>query len=80
MTLAANVLATRQLCFQCGERKCCNFRAGYLVGERMGFCRASLFRKRQFTDEIIVTYVRWYLLFSLSLRDVEELMAERAYQ
>src|SRR5579859_2176637 len=43
----------------------------------MGFCRAPLFRKRQFAAEIIVTCVRWYLRFSLSLRDVEELMAER---
>ena len=43
----------------------------------MGFCRATLFRKRQFAAEIIVTCVRWYLRFSLSLRDVEELMAER---
>ena len=42
----------------------------------MGFCRAPLFRKRQFAAEIIVTSVRWYLRFSLSLRDVEELMAE----
>ena len=43
----------------------------------MGFCRVPLFRKRQFAAEIIVTCVRWYLRFSLSLRDVEELMAER---
>ncbi|HXJ43569.1 MAG TPA: IS6 family transposase, partial [Bryobacteraceae bacterium] len=43
----------------------------------MGFGRGSLFRKRQFAAEIIVTCVRWYLRFSLSLRDVEELMAER---
>jgi len=43
----------------------------------MGFGRASLFRKRQFAAEIIVKCVRWYLRFSLSLRDVEELMAER---
>src|SRR5438552_2624773 len=43
----------------------------------MGFCRAPLFRKRQFAAEIIVIFVRWYLRFSLSLRDVEELMAER---
>jgi transposase-like protein len=26
---------------------------------------------------VIVTYVRWYLRFSFSLRDLEELMAER---
>jgi hypothetical protein len=43
----------------------------------MGFRRASLFRKRQFSAEIIVTCVRWYLRFSLSLRDVEALMAEQ---
>ena len=43
----------------------------------MGSCRVSLFHRRQFAAEIIVTCVRWYLRFSLSLRDVEELMAER---
>ena len=43
----------------------------------MRVCQAPLFRKRQFAAEIIVTCVRWYLRFSLSLRDVEELMAER---
>ena len=36
-----------------------------------------MFRKRQFAAEVIVTCVRWYLRFCLSLRDVEELMAER---
>jgi hypothetical protein len=39
--------------------------------------RLPLFRGRQFEPEIIVTCVRWYLRFSLSLRDVKELMAER---
>ena len=43
----------------------------------MKFCQKPPFRKRQFAAEIIVTCVRWYLRFSLSLRDVEELMAER---
>jgi len=43
----------------------------------MRSCRGVLFQKRQFAAEIIVTCVRWYLRFSLSLRDVEELMAER---
>ena len=43
----------------------------------MGSCRPALFRKRQFEPAVIVTCVRWYLRFSLSLRDVEELMAER---
>jgi transposase, IS6 family len=40
-------------------------------------CRPPLFRNRQFEPSIIVTCVRWYLRFCLSLRDVEELMAER---
>jgi transposase-like protein len=39
--------------------------------------RLALFHKRQFAAEIIVTCVRWYLRFALSLRDVEEMMAER---
>ena len=39
--------------------------------------RPPLFRKRQFEPVIIVTCVRWYCRFSLSLRDLEELMAER---
>jgi len=43
----------------------------------MRSCRPPLFRKRQFEPVIIVTCVRWYCRFSLSLRDLEELMAER---
>ena len=39
--------------------------------------RSTLFRKRQFEPTIIVTCVRWYCRFSLSLRDLEEMMAER---
>jgi transposase-like protein len=43
----------------------------------MRSCRPPLFRNRQFEPTIIVTCVRWYCRFSLSLRDLEELMAER---
>src|SRR3954447_16317499 len=43
----------------------------------MKSCRPPLFRKRKFAPEVIVTCVRWYLRFCLSLRDLEELMAER---
>src|ERR1700747_901219 len=43
----------------------------------MKSCRPPLFRKRQFEPVIIVTCVRWYCRFSLSLRDLKELMAER---
>jgi transposase, IS6 family len=39
--------------------------------------RSGLFRGRHFADEIIALCVRWYLRFSLSYRDLEELMTER---
>src|SRR5260370_22273174 len=39
--------------------------------------RAVLFRGRHFEDRIIVLCVRWYLRYSLSYRDLEEMMAER---
>jgi transposase-like protein len=39
--------------------------------------RPPLFQKRWFEPTVIITCVRFYLRFSLSLRDVEELMAER---
>src|SRR6516164_6112394 len=38
--------------------------------------RPAIFRRRHFEPEIIATCVRWYLRFSLSLRNVEEMMAE----
>src|SRR3984893_2185495 len=39
--------------------------------------RPKLFRGRHFQDEIIILCVRWYLRYSLSYRDLEEMMAER---
>ena len=39
--------------------------------------RPALFRGRHFEDQIIVLCVRWYLRYSLSYRDLEEMMAER---
>jgi hypothetical protein len=39
--------------------------------------RPALFRGRYFAADIIVLCVRWYLRFSLSYRDLKELMAER---
>src|SRR5258706_9044577 len=39
--------------------------------------RPALFKWRHFEPEIIVCAVRWYLRFSLSYRDVEELLTER---
>jgi len=39
--------------------------------------RTALFRGRHFEDVIIILCVRWYLRYSLSYRDLEEMMAER---
>jgi transposase, IS6 family len=39
--------------------------------------RSALFRGRHFADEIIVLCVRWYLRYSLSYRDLAEIMRER---
>ena len=38
---------------------------------------ADLFKWRQFEPEVILLAVGWYLRFSLSYRDVEELLVER---
>ena len=46
----------------------------------VGDINRSLFRKRWFEPTVIVTCVRWYLRFSLSLRDVRELIADRGYR
>ena len=43
----------------------------------MDSCRPSLFQKRHFAAEIIVTSVRWYLRFALSLRDIERTRTRR---
>jgi len=39
--------------------------------------RSILFQGRHFQDVIIILCVRWYLRYSLSYRDLEEMMAER---
>jgi transposase-like protein len=38
---------------------------------------SGLFKWRQFEPEVILLAVGWYLRFSLSYRDVEELLADR---
>ena len=40
--------------------------------------RPALFRGRHFEDVIILLCVRWYLRYSLTYRDLEEIMAERS--
>jgi transposase, IS6 family len=39
--------------------------------------RPAPFRGRHFSDIIIILCVRWYLRYSLSYRDLKEIMAER---
>ena len=39
--------------------------------------RPALFRGRHFQDVMIILCVRWYLRYSLSYRDLEEMMMER---
>jgi len=60
--------------------KCCNLQSS---GDRVAGCSSwhlrfcGLFKCRQFEPEVILLAVGWYLRFSLSYRDVEELLAER---
>jgi transposase-like protein len=42
----------------------------------MGRNRPALFNGRHFERDIIVLCVPWYLRFSLSFRNLEEIMAE----
>jgi IS6 family transposase len=42
--------------------------------------RPAIFKWRQTAPEPILCAVRWYLRYSLSLRDVEELLTERGVQ
>ena len=46
----------------------------------LAFLVAGLFKWRQFEPEVILLGVGWYLRFSLSYRDVKELLAERGLQ
>ena len=40
--------------------------------------RPKLFRGRHFQDEIIILCIRWYLRYSLSYRDLEEIWQNAA--
>jgi transposase-like protein len=40
----------------------------------------NLFKGRQFTAEVILWAVRWYLQFSISYRDLERMLADRRVQ
>ena len=42
--------------------------------------RTVIFKWRQTEPDLILCAVRWYLRYSLSFRDVEELLAERGLE
>src|SRR5215467_641833 len=46
----------------------------------LGSSVCGLFKWRQFEPEVILLAVGWYLRFSLSYRNVEELLGERGLQ
>jgi IS6 family transposase len=50
---------------------------GIWQGETVTHKRPMVFRGRHFEDVIVILCVRWYLRYSLSYRDLEEMMAER---
>ena len=56
---------------------CCNRGGKIWYGDSVSQKRPALFRGRHFQDVIIVLCVRWYLRYSLSYRDLKEIMAER---
>ncbi len=43
---------------------------------KQGGTRNPMFTKRWFSDEVIITCVRWYLRFRLSYRDLSSIAAE----
>src|ERR1039457_4507376 len=61
------------------KRMCCNFQGCWLVTwkNREMITRPAIFKWRQTEPGLILCAVRWYLRYSLSLRDVEELLEER---
>jgi transposase, IS6 family len=46
----------------------------------MASTRPAVFKGRHFQDRMIVLCVRWYLRYCLTLRDLEEMMAERGLE
>jgi hypothetical protein len=58
------------------DRLCCKRKRTDLV-DTVTKNRPALFRGRHFEEVLIMLCVRWYLRYSLSYRDLEEMMAER---
>jgi hypothetical protein len=56
---------------------CCKRLGAVLLGEANAREPAGFVPRRHFEDEMIVLCVRWYVRYSLSYRDLEEMMADR---
>src|SRR5512133_2753137 len=56
-----------------------NRRAAIWYGDSVSQKRPALFRGRHFQDVVILLCVRWYVRYSLSYRDLQEMMAERGF-
>ena len=56
---------------------CCKQLRRSWYGEIVSRTRPAQFQGRHFADAVIIFCVRWYLRYSLSYRDLEEIMAER---
>src|ERR1019366_4068996 len=61
------------------KRMCCKFQGCWLVTwkNREMIARPAIFKWRQTEPGLIFCAVRWYLRYSLSLRDIEELLEKR---
>ena len=58
-------------------RICCKRLRGFWYGDTVSQTPPARFRARHFDEVIIILCVRWYLRYSLSYRDLEEILAER---
>ena len=47
---------------------------------RVSWRRVRIFRGRQFTAEVILWAVRWYLMFPISYRDLELMLQDRGVE
>ena len=58
---------------------CCKAFSNLAHGIPLGvfFRGAQMFKGRHFDQSVILLCVRWYLAYSLTLRDLKEMMAER---
>src|SRR5260370_27482838 len=69
---------TRRMRHQLRQRRlCCKPDASICYGDSVSQKRPALFRGRHFQDVVILLCVRWYLRYSLSYWDLQEMMAER---